>query len=265
MKKKEAPIGVFDSGIGGLTVLSELQKTLPGESFIYFCDQKNMPYGSKKPEQVEKIVGEVVEFLVGKGCKAVVAACNTATSVASGKLRKEYGIPIIGIEPAIKKAFVKNGSKETLVLATPVTLKEKKFQSLLTDIGCGERCHILPSENLAEMIEKHLMKNHSIFAYSKDIENYLKKAIAGFDLDSIDTIVLGCTHYGFLSPYFNKILPSSVDIIDGSYGTARYLRKVLEEKDLLKESDFSSVEFFTSDKSVANINEICSNILNEYL
>jgi len=260
------PIGIFDSGIGGLTVLSEAMRALSAESFIYFCDHANLPYGSKSNEEIEQISEEIVSFLVGKKCKAIVIACNTATSVAAGVLRERFDIPIIGIEPAIRKAFVKNQSKETLVLATPVTLQEEKFQKLLVEIGCGESCHILPSEDLADIIEDHLIRNYDHFVYSEKIEEYLKNILADFDLSKIDTIVLGCTHYGFLSPYFNKILPSDTNVIDGSYGTVRYLKTVLEEKNILADEDaIQKLEFFGSGEIASNIDRICEGILENYL
>ena len=260
------PIGIFDSGIGGLTVLSEALRALPSESFIYFCDHGNMPYGNKSSEEILKLSEDIVSLLIEKECKAVVIACNTATSVASEKLRKESNIPIIGIEPAIRKAFVKNQSRETLVMATPVTLKEERFQNLLEEIGCGEKCDTLPSEDLADIIENHLIKNFDHFVYSEEIEEYLKKILADFDLNKIDTVVLGCTHYGFLNPYFNKILPSNTNIIDGSYGTVRYLKKILEEKNIVAdEGAVQKLEFFGSGEITGDIDKICRGILENYL
>lgn len=266
MNKKNNSIGIFDSGVGGLTVLSEAMRALPNESFIYFCDHDNLPYGSKSGEEILKISENIIRFLIERDCKAIVIACNTATSVASEKLREEFKIPIIGIEPAVKKAFVKNQSKETLVLATPVTLKEEKFKNLLEEIGCVDTCHILPSEDLANIIEDHLVSNFDHFVYSEKIEDYLKKILSDFDLNKIDTVVLGCTHYGFLSPYFNKILPSDTNVIDGGYGTVRYLKRVLEEKDMLADSEsIQKIDFFGSGEIADDIDKICRGILENYL
>lgn len=227
--KKCQPIAIFDSGIGGLSVLNEATKTLPNEDFIYFSDLANFPYGDKKTSELKKIILKNIKTLIEKDCKAVVIACNTATSVAINDLRKEFSIPIIGMEPAIKPALEKR-HKKILVLATPITLKLDKFNELRTKLDKGHDLIILPAKGLASLIENYVIKKSD----KKEITKYLKKLFSNIDIDKdeISTIVLGCTHYVFIKELIRKIF-TNIKIIDGNIGTINRLQSILKDKNLL--------------------------------
>lgn len=146
--KQSQPIGIFDSGIGGLSVLKEAVKILPEEDFIYFCDEKHLPYGNKKTSELKKYISESIEFLIEKKVKAILVACNTATSIAIEDLRARYpAIPIIGMEPAIKPALKNKHQGKVIVLATPVTLDQDKFLELREKIDKEEELIFLPWKN----------------------------------------------------------------------------------------------------------------------
>ena len=235
MAEKHQPVGVFDSGVGGVSVLGQLVKTLPGEDFIYFGDTAHAPYGTKPPEEVLGYIRHVMAQLMNQGVKAVVIACNTATSVAAATLRAELSLPIIGMEPALKPAAMARKRGLILVLATPMTLCLPKFDALMARYGEG--AVRLPCPGLMELVEREAFD---------EAEDYLREHLAAFDLNDVDAIVLGCTHYVFLRPVLKSILPSHIQIMDGNEGTARQLRRVLERSDLLNDQQAGSVVFQTS-------------------
>ncbi len=231
----ENPIGVFDSGVGGISVLAELERELPHEHFIYYGDTLHAPYGTKTPEEVMTCVRRVMSELIARDVKAVVIACNTATSVAAATLRQEMTLPIIGMEPALKPASLIRHGGAILVLATPVTLSLPKFQSLMKRYGEG--AIPLPCPGLMDLVEQ------KDFAEAK---HYLQQALSAYDLTTVDAIVLGCTHYVFLRPLLRELLPDHVQVMDGNSGTAKQLRRVLESQDLLRRDGDGSVVLLTS-------------------
>ena len=235
MAEKHQPVGVFDSGVGGVSVLGQLVKTLPGEDFIYFGDTAHAPYGTKPPEEVLGYIRGVMDHLMNQGVKAVVIACNTATSVAAATLRAELSLPIIGMEPALKPAAMARKRGLILVLATPMTLCLPKFDALMARYGEG--AVRLPCPGLMELVEREAFD---------EAEDYLREHLAAFDLNDVDAIVLGCTHYVFLRPVLKSILPPHIQIMDGNEGTARQLRRILERSDLLNDQQAGSVVFQTS-------------------
>ena len=235
MAEKHQPVGVFDSGVGGVSVLGQLVKTLPGEDFIYFGDTAHAPYGTKPPEEVLGYIRGVMDHLMNQGVKAVVIACNTATSVAAATLRAELSLPIIGMEPALKPAAMARKRGLILVLATPMTLCLPKFDALMARYGEG--AVRLPCPGLMELVEREAFD---------EAEDYLREHLAAFDLNDVDAIVLGCTHYVFLRPVLKSILPPHIQIMDGNEGTARQLRRILERSDLLNDQEAGSVVFQTS-------------------
>ena len=233
--RAENPIGVFDSGVGGISVLAALERELPNEHFLYYGDTLHAPYGTKAPEEVMACVRQVMAELTARDVKAVVIACNTATSVAAATLRQEMTLPIIGMEPALKPAAMVRHGGEILVLATPVTLRLPKFQSLMERYGEG--AVPMPCPGLMELVEQ------------KDFDaakKYLLHALEQVDLSKVDAVVLGCTHYVFLRPLLEEILPVSVQIMDGNEGTARQLHRVLEQQNLLNRSEKGSVTLLSS-------------------
>lgn len=235
-------IGFFDSGVGGITVLYEAMKLLPKEDYIYYADVMNVPYGNKSRDEVRTHIFEAVDFIIDKGVKALVIACNTATSAAIEDLRKKYCIPIIGMEPAVKPAVKmnENNHKRVLVTATAFTLKEEKLKNLISKLDNERVVDLLPLPGLVEFAEKQEFT-------SAVVENYLVKELEKFDLTQYGTIVLGCTHFPFFKDGFRKILPPGVEIIDGNMGTVKNLKRILKENNLLNDGS-GQVVFYNSGK-----------------
>ncbi len=216
-------IGFFDSGIGGLTVLKLALKQMPEEDYIYYADTDNVPYGPKSKEEVRKFVFDAAAYITGKGVHALVVACNTATSVVIEDLRRQYSIPIIGMEPAVKPAVEKNGNKHkrVLVFATELTLREEKFRNLVNRIDDEKIIDSLPLPGLVTFAENQQFDEGSVMAYLKD-------SLKDFDLNRYGTVVLGCTHFIYFKNILRKLLPLHIEIIDGNAGTVNYLKRTLE-------------------------------------
>ncbi|MGJ0848412.1 glutamate racemase [Tissierella praeacuta] len=233
-------IGFFDSGIGGITVLYDTLKILPNEDYIYYADTLNVPYGQKTKEEVKKYIFNAIEFIIDQGVKAIVIACNTATSVAIEELRAKYNIPIIGMEPAVKPAVEKNKNvdKRVLVTATALTLKEEKLQNLITKLDNDHIVDLLPLPGLVEFAERFEFNEEVVMAY-------LEEELLKYDLNKYETIVLGCTHFSFYKDVFRKILPIDTDIIDGNLGTVKNLKRILGKMNVLNEGS-GSITFYNS-------------------
>ena len=235
MERKQDPVGIFDSGVGGISALLAMRRLLPGEDFIYYGDTRNAPYGTKTTAEVIACVRGVVDELLRKRIKALVIACNTATGAAAAVLRRELEIPVIGMEPALKPASELRKNGKILVLATPLTLHMEKFDRLMEKYGEGaER---VPCSGLMELVE-----NEDMIAS----EAYLRRLFSRYDLERVDAVVLGCTHYVFLKNMIRRMIPERTLITDGNAGTARQLRRVLEAKGLLREGKAGSVRMETS-------------------
>jgi glutamate racemase len=230
------PVGVFDSGVGGVSVLRDLVRALPGERFIYFGDNINAPYGDKTESEIRELTLNAVGRLLDKNIKALVIACNAATSAAVNVLRERLSIPVIGMEPALKPAALLRVDGKVLVMATSATLRQSKFHNLYELYG--KDAVLLPCPGLMEFVERGRMDGPMIDGYFSE----LFKDIRGVRLDAI---VLGCTHYIFLKRAISKALPD-IPLIDGNAGTARRLARVLESADLLSADKKGNVEFHTS-------------------
>jgi glutamate racemase len=229
MNNKEKPIGFFDSGVGGISVLKESLKILPNEDFVYFGDSINAPYGIKGVNEVKKLTINAVDFLLDKGVKVIVIACNTATSAAIDALREKYkDIPIIGIEPALKPAVEISRGKSIIIMATPMTLAEKKFSNLMKQYDKEVNIISLPCAGLVELIEGGTIEGDQI-------ESYLKEKLKSFAHLDVASIVLGCTHYPFIKDELVKIVGDKTIIIDGSLGTANQLKRLLTSNNILNE------------------------------
>lgn len=241
--RSSKPIGFFDSGVGGISVLKKTIELMPGENFIYFGDSKNAPYGVRPLEEVKRLTFEAVEFLLSRGCKAIVIACNTATSVAIEDLREAYNhIPIIGIEPALKPAIEVGGQGKILIMATPITLAEKKFNNLVKLYGSNSDVSAVPCPGLAELIENGVLSG-------EELNNYLREKLKEFLNTKISSIVLGCTHYPFIKQEIINIIGKDISIIDGSEGTARELMRKLDKNNMLNTStEKGTVEIVNSSK-----------------
>lgn len=213
-------IAFFDSGIGGLNVLREAVLLMPDEKYIYYADSRNAPYGIRPKEEVMSLTFEAVERIADQGIKALVVACNTATSIAIDTLREHFDFPIIGMEPAVKTAVEKHKDKKVLVLATPLTLRENKFHSLLRRLDSEDKVDILPLMGLVEFAESFIFSDDRITAY-------LEESFSGVDLDLYSSIVLGCTHFSFFKEQIYEITKNRLEIYDGNTGTAKRLANIL--------------------------------------
>ncbi len=217
-------IAFFDSGIGGLTVLHEAMQRLPHEQFIYYADTDNVPYGTKSKKEIKKLTQEAVDFLANKNIKALVVACNTATSVAIKTIRKQYDFPIIGMEPAVKPAVeYQSGNKKTkkiLVCATKLTLKQKKLKDLITDLNASDRIELLSLQKLVKYAEEAEFD-------SIKVKRYLKRKLENYNWYAYGSIVLGCTHFIYYTDLIAALVPSHIRIIDGNTGTVKRLIKLL--------------------------------------
>ena len=235
----EMKIGIFDSGIGGLTVLHEARKALPQASFYYYADTANVPYGTKSKEEVRQCVLQVVEFLETKQIDALVVACNTATSIGIQDLRARCPFPVIGMEPAVKPALEKERFKKVLVMATHLTLEEDKFQSLVAWTGGSERVISLPMPGLVRYAEAGVFNGDSV-------KEYIQLATEGIDLSQIGTLVLGCTHFLYFKQLLRQMFPFSTEILDGNQGTVRQLCRKTESLTEKNQKVAPSVTYYAS-------------------
>ncbi len=222
------PIGVFDSGFGGITVLAEVAKLLPGEDLIFLGDNLHAPYGDRSPAEVLAYTRAAVDLLLAQDCKAIVIACNTATSAAGAAVRQAYNLPIIGMEPALKPAELLPGEGNVLVMATAMTLRLEKFHLLMQRYG--QHAIPVPCPGLVELIEAGEVAGERMQAM-------LHALLSPHLKDPVKAVVLGCTHYVFLRPTLAAFLPGSVQLVDGNLGTARQLHAQLMQHDLLRDSE----------------------------
>jgi glutamate racemase len=243
-------IGIFDSGMGGLTVLGDLMKALPHENFVYFGDSVNAPYGVKSKEEVQKLSMKICDDFILQGAKAIVVACNTATSAAINILRKKYNIPIIGMEPALKPA-TKNES--VAVMATEMTLKEDKFNEQYNKFKDLSTILKVPAPKLVEFVEKGELN-------TVNVDNYIKSLFVGNE--NIKSIVLGCTHYLFLRDTIQRLF-SDVKLYDGNAGTVNRTIYLLKENQLLNNVGKQSIVIKNS--ASENMVERSWELLNIYL
>ena len=221
---RQAPIGMFDSGVGGISVLREAVRLLPHERFLFYGDTAHAPYGTKDKAEVLRLSRQVVETLLARGAKAIVIACNTATSAAAAALRAQYpDLPIIGMEPALKPAQKLHRDGIVLSLATPGTIAGEKYAHLYSLYGEGVVS--LPCPGLMEFVERGELDGECLNAY-------LDRLFAPYRGGKVEAIVLGCTHYVFLKSAVARFFPQ-VPLIDGNEGTVRQLKRRLEERGLL--------------------------------
>ena len=238
------PIGVFDSGIGGLTVLKKIIEILPNERYIYYADIDNVPYGTKPKEKIKVYIKEAVDFLILKNVKSIVIACNTATSVAVKELRENYSIPIIGIEPAAKPAVENRRDKRVLIMATPTTIREEKLKYLLDKLDAKEYVDLVAMPKLVEFAENGNFE-------SEEVKKYIEDELKEYNLDEYSELVLGCTHFPLFTEILSEVFPKDTQIIDGSLGVANRLKSVLEENGLLGNNKLE-IEYYYSGRLATN-------------
>ena len=242
----KAPIAVFDSGVGGISVLRELVALLPKENYLYFGDSANAPYGEKTTEEVRKLTLKAAEMFFARGAKALVVACNTATSAAIHILRETYPDKIIiGIEPALKVATDRFPAGHIGIMATAVTLREEKLHHLLERFPQAT-VEKIGAPGLVELIE-------SGKADSPETEELLKTILAPY-VGKLDALVLGCTHYPFVKETLGKILGEKTLLLDGGAGTARQTKRCLEQADLLNPGP-SSIAIENSKPTMAELSQ----------
>jgi glutamate racemase len=221
------PIGIFDSGMGGVSVLGEALKWMPSESFIYYGDAANAPYGEKSTEEIISLSERVCAYLLTREVKAIVIACNTATSAAAASLRKRYpAVPILGMEPALKPAASQHPDESIVVMATEVTLREKKFADLMQKTAKRSQVIKLPCPSLVRLVERGILTG-------PEAETEILKCFETIEVEKIGAIVLGCTHFVFLRKALKKLFGDRIQLIDGNEGTVRNLQATLSRMKLL--------------------------------
>lgn len=235
-------IGIFDSGIGGLTVLRQAMRSLPKEQYLFFADTAHVPYGTKTKEEIVSYVDSAVNFMAEKGVKAIVIACNTATSAAIGFLREKYSIPILGMEPAVKPAVQRNHGKRVMVIATPVTVREEKLKNLLAAVDKDHVVDLLALPELVNFAEKEEFESDAV-------RRYLENEFSAYHLKNYSALVLGCTHFNYFKDTFRNMFPPETELIDGCAGTVSHLANVLKKNGML-ESGRLTVEYYASMRKI---------------
>ena len=230
-ENKNLPIGVFDSGLGGISVLKELMALMPEEHYLYFGDSANAPYGTRTTEEVRLLSMNAAAMLYERGIKALVVACNTATAAAITQIREEYpNLIVVGIEPALKMATDRFPRGHVGIMATQVTLREEKLEHL---VGRFPEVSVerIPAPGLVELVEQGK-------ADSEETEELLRKILKPY-IGELDALVLGCTHYPFVKDSVQRILGADVQVLDGGAGTARQTCRLLEERNLRRAGEGS--------------------------
>ena len=254
---KRSPIAVIDSGVGGISVLRELVRLMPNEDFRYFGDSANAPYGEKSTEAVRALTLSHATRLFSEGAKALVVACNTATGAAIAALREAFpDRVVIGIEPALKPAARSKTSPSVLVMATPLTLKQEKFEHLLAQYNEDARITVLPCHGLVELIEQGIVDGERLTAH-------LQKLFAPLAGVSPDAVVLGCTHYPLVRDAIQTVVGKNVPLFDGGVGTAKETRRRLEEAGLLNDTDRTGTVTFENSASSPALLTLCRDLLYE--
>ncbi|MHB1195763.1 MAG: glutamate racemase [Lutibacter sp.] len=254
---KNKPIGLFDSGIGGTSIWKEVVKLLPNENTIYLADSKNAPYGEKSSEEIIALSVKNTEFLLSKGCKLIIVACNTATTNAIDYLRKNYTIPFIGIEPAIKPAALLSKTGAIGILATKGTLSSKLFEKTTKEYTKNITTIEQDGEGLVPLIEEGKLN-------SPEINELLLKYIKPMLNFNIDHLVLGCTHYPYLIPQIKKIIGENITIIDSGEAVAKQTKAILEKHNLLSTTTTKSLHQFYTNSETKVLKEILSDVSLEF-
>lgn len=253
--QKDRPIAVFDSGVGGISVLRELVHIMPEEDYIYYGDSKHAPYGIKDREEVRELTIAAANRLFDQGCKGLVVACNTATSAAVRSLREMYPyIPIVGIEPAVKPAVLSGEHPRVLVMATPMTIRADKLKRLMAQYESQAELIPLPCPGLMDFIERGDLNGD-------DLHRYLTELLYEYSNDRIDAVVLGCTHYPFARRQIRQVLGEHVKIFDGGAGTARQMQHLLKEGGLLRGEARKGQVTFENSLEGAGKEELCRRLL----
>lgn len=240
---KHRPIAVFDSGVGGISVLQHIHALLPNEQLLYVADSLHAPYGNKSPQEIQSRCINITDFLISKNAKAIVVACNTATAAAIDMMREKYTLPIIGMEPAVKPAAEASRNGIIGVLATTGTLKSAQFAGLLESYGRNVKVVTQACVGLVECVERgELQTENTLMLVKKYCQPLLE--------EGADTIVLGCTHYPFVRPLIERVVGDNVTLIDTGAAVAKQLQKRLAGLDLLSTNPvLADVKFWTNSQA----------------
>ena len=256
MERSELPVLFFDSGVGGISILRRSVRLLPCEDYLYFGDSLHAPYGVRSLGEVRELCLNALKPLIARGVKALVVACNTATSAAIGALRERYpDLIVIGTEPAIKPAVERHEGGRILVMATPMTLKEEKFLALQAQYQPRAEIIPLPCPGLMEFVEQGVTSGGAV-------EGYLLDKLEPYRNVPVSAIVLGCTHYPFLTGAIRRIVGRHVEIIDGADGVAQQLRSRLAAENLLSARTEPGRVAFENSLDQPEILELCRTLLN---
>ena len=237
---RQKPIGIFDSGLGGLSICRAINNILPKENLMYFADLEFSPYGNKSKESIAERSEYIVNFLIEQGCKLIVVACNTATVNSISMLRSKYSIPIIGVEPAIKPAALESKSGVIGVLATKQTLKSDSFQQLAARYSNVVKIETKACPDFVGLVEN---LEHESEAAIKTAERYIRPLLS----TGCDQIILGCTHFSYLRSAIRKAVGNEADIVDTAVPVAKEVKRKLHHFNILRKSDFiGDTKFWTS-------------------
>lgn len=250
------PIGIFDSGVGGISVLKHIHALLPHENILYIADSQYAPYGNKSPEEIINRCFKLSDFLLEKRVKSLVVACNTATAAAIDAMRKKYSLPIIGMEPAVKPAAEASKNGVIGVLATVGTLKSAQFAALLESYGRNVKVVTQACVGLVECIERGELDSANTKAL---IRRYCSPLLA----EGADTIVLGCTHYPFVKATIREIVGDKISLIDTGAAVAKQLKRQLEEKSLLSNSQQKAEVSFWTNSEAENAKQVIEKLWGE--
>jgi len=237
-----SPIGIFDSGIGGITIFNSVKKLLPNEDVIYFSDNLHSPYGNKSLKTIKELSFKNTRWLLDKGCKIIVVACNTVTTNSISDLRNSFNFPFIGIEPAIKPAAIKTKTGKIGILATKGTLSSYLFNSTSNNYASNIEIIEKNGDGLVQLIENGIFEG-------VEIERLLHKYLDSMIGKKIDHLVLGCTHYPFLNKILSKILPNTIKIIDSGEAVAKQTKALINKHKINKESNQGNYSFYCNGDS----------------
>ncbi len=255
--KKNRPIGLFDSGIGGTSIWKEVVKLLPLENTIYLADSKNAPYGQRSKDEIISLSIKNTELLISKGCKLIIVACNTATTNAIDYLRKNYDLPFIGIEPAIKPAALYSKTGAIGILATQGTLTSKLFEKTADEYTKNIHTIEQDGEGLVSLIEQGKLQSTEM---NELLSTYLKHMLKF----NIDHLVLGCTHYPYLIPHIKKLIGNDVIIIDSGEAVAKQTKAILQKHGLITETTSSKIHDFFINIQKNVLERILSDVTLQY-